>query len=276
MAKESEKLRFLILRDVTGESWTVRIPLSLFKFLTISLVALVILAGVTITWLGAIAIRLQAAEMMAEENRTLRAQLKEVEQLREQLRQIEDREKALNSLTQAFLDDPDSTSKPVAEKGNSVTFGDESRAKFLQEVLRHWGETTQKRIEQGLPRKIPYLASPIAGENAFTLPSDSTDQEFDRLVYCSPGSLIRSPTLAIVAESQWTAENGLRIRLELPDGFELTFSDLGESPLQPGDIVQQGEVVGKTRLHGSESSSQFHMKLALRELAIDPWFAMMR
>lgn len=276
MEAKREKIRILILRDVTGESWTLGIPLSLFKFLTVSFVILVILAGVTITWLGTIAIRLQAAEMMAQENTLLRQQLKEVGNLQEELRKIQDREKALTALTQAFLDDPDSTQVTATEETRSGIFDEKARTKFLNECVASRQIQLAHQIASKESPRLPYLTSPIRGEDALSFLLDAPGPDKERTVFCIAGSDIRSPAEALVLEAGWTPNRGLRIRLALPEGMEATFSDLGEIEVQPGDLLKRGEIIGKSRLQGGESSSRFRMTLSIRELAIDPWFAMMR
>lgn len=276
MEVKREKIRILFLRDVTGESWTVGIPLSFFKFMVITFVILVILAGITVTWLGTIAIRLQAAEMMAQENTILKQQLKEVGNLQEELKKIQEREKALTSLTQAFLDDPDSTQVQEVEEIHSGIFDDKARTKFLTEYLVSRRIQLAHKINSKESSKLPYLSSPIRGEDALSFLLDAPGPAKERTVFCRAGSTIRSPAEGIVMEAGWTANRGLRIRLALPEGMEATFSDLGELEVQAGDLVRRGETIGKSRLQGGESSSRFRMTLSIHELAMDPWFAMMR
>lgn len=276
METKREKIRILILRDVTGESWTVGIPLSLFKFLTVAFVLLVILAGITITWLGTIAIRLQAAEMMAQENSLLKDQLKAVGSVQEELRKIQEREKALTTLTQAFLDDPDSTQSAITEEAHSAIYDEKARVRFLSDFITKRQLKAVQRNSSQEPHRLPYLSSPIRGEDALSFLLDAPGPNKERTVFCIAGSSIRSPIEAVVLEAGWATQGGLRIRLALPEGLEATFSDLGEVDVQPGDILKRGEIIGKSRLQGGESSSRFRMTLSIHELAIDPWFAMMR
>ncbi|HNY29730.1 MAG TPA: M23 family metallopeptidase [Fibrobacteria bacterium] len=252
------------------------IPLYFFKFLVISFVILVIIAGITVTWLGTISIRLQAAEMMAQENAILKQQLKEVGSLQEELSKIQEREKALNALTQAFLDDPDSSQIQEIQESSSGIFDEKARAKFLSEVLSvRRTQLAHSNLSKEISH-IPFLSSPIRGEDALSFLLDAPGPDRERTVFCRAGSTIRSPADGIVLESGWTPRRGLRIRLALPEGLEATFSDLGELEVQAGDLVRRGEIIGKSRLQGGESSSRFRMTLSIHELAIDPWFAMMR
>ncbi|MBK8804975.1 MAG: M23 family metallopeptidase [Fibrobacteres bacterium] len=248
----------------------------MFKFMTIALVILVILAGVTITWLGTIAIRLQAAEMMAQENTLLRQQLKEVGNLQGELRKIQEREKALTALTQAFLDDADSTQTVQAEETHSGIFDEKARTKFLHEYVAIRRTQLAHRQSTKEVSQLPYLSSPIRGEDALSFLLDTPGPDKERTVFCIAGSAIRSPADGLILEAGWTPNKGLRIRLALPEGMEVTFSDLGELDVEPGDLVRRGEILGKSRLQGGESSSRFRMTLSIHELAMDPWFAMMR
>ena len=93
MKSSEERISILLLRERTGESWSLRVPLKMFQFLLVVLVVLVILAGFTVTWLGAIAVRLQTADAMARDNAKLRSDLRRVDQLAEELEIMEQQQK---------------------------------------------------------------------------------------------------------------------------------------------------------------------------------------
>ncbi|MEK7392692.1 MAG: hypothetical protein AAB214_09015, partial [Fibrobacterota bacterium] len=117
---KGERLKLLVLRDQTGESWQIGIPLNLFQFLLVSFMILVILAGVAVTWMGVIAVRLQAAEVIASENRQLRSQLTRVAHLQEEVNRMAEREKSLMALTQSFLDDPTERATQTVAKASGL------------------------------------------------------------------------------------------------------------------------------------------------------------
>ena len=270
-----EKIRFLILRDLTGESWQVGIPLLLFRFLLVALVVLMILTGATITWLGAIAVKLQAAEVISQENHKLRQQLDQVKQLQEELRQIEEREKALTTLTQSFLDDPIARGATSNQVHGSGLFDDRARQAFLGEVRAEMLANEAKHRAGSDTFRLPLLLPPLRdwevalGPNSVTGPGE-------RKILCSPGAVIRSPLDGVVSEAGWSTSEGIHLRLLLQDGWECSLSDLGEADLQAGDIVRRGDPLGRTQRAGGESSSHFVVSLSFYGLAIDPWFAMMR
>jgi septal ring factor EnvC (AmiA/AmiB activator) len=270
-----EKIRFLILRDLTGESWQVGIPIVLFRFLLAALVVLVILTGATITWLGAISVKLQAAEVISQENRKLRQQLDQVKALQEELRQIEEREKALTTLTQSFLDDPIAHGAANGQAPKSGLFDDRARLSFVSEIRAEMAANEARHRAGNDTFRLPLLLPPLRDWEV-ALGPNSESGPGERKILSSPGATVRSPLDGVVSESDWSSARGLYVRLLLQDGWECTLSELGEVDVQAGDIVRRGAPLGRTLRAGGESSSHFVVALSFHGLAIDPWFAMMR
>lgn len=272
---KGEKIRFLILRDLTGESWQLGIPLRLFHFLVGAMVILVILTGATITWLGSIAIKLQAAEMVAKENQRLRGQLDRVGLLQDELHHIEEREKALSSLTQSFLDDPNAHGATTAESKSSDFFDERKREAFLAEIRSDFLAKEAKHRSGNDTLRIPLLLPPLR-DWEMALGPNSEAGPGKRKFLSASAAVLRSPLDGVVSEAGWSAATGLHAKLLLVDGWECELSELGEMDLQAGDLVRRGEPIGRTLRAGGESSSHFVVSLSFHGLAIDPWFAMMR
>jgi len=273
---KGERIRILFLRDLTGESWQVGIPLSLFRFLVGSFVVLVILTGATITWLGSIAIKLQAAEMVSQENTKLRNQLDRVGILQEELKRIEEREKALNTLTQSFLDDP------VVKPGNipgtpssSDIFNSQRREQFLSEIRLDLARREALHRAGNDTARIPLLLSPMPGIDAHPAPGLESEPG-KRRILSQANAVIRAPLDGVVEEAGWSTEQGWHAKFLLAEGWSCTFSDLGQIEVQPGDLVRRGDPIGRTQRTGGENSSHFVVTLFFHGLAIDPLFAMMR
>lgn len=270
-----EKIRFLILRDLTGDSWQVGIPIVLFRFLLVALVALVILTGATITWLGAISVKLQVAEVISQENHKLRQQLDQVKVLQEELRQIEEREKALTTLTQSFLDDPIAHGSTAGQAPRSGLFDEQARQSFVSEIRSEMAANEARHRAKNDTFRLPLLLPPLRdwevalGPNSVTGPGERT-------ILSAPGATVRSPLDGVVSESDWSSSKGLHVRILMQDGWECSLSELGEVDVQAGDIVRRGAPLGRTLRSGGESSSHFVVSLSFHGLAIDPWFAMMR
>lgn len=273
---KGERIRILFLRDLTGESWQVGIPISLFRFLVASFVILVILTGATITWLGSIAIKLQAAEMVSQENTKLRNQLDRVGILQEELKRIEEREKALNTLTQSFLDDP--VVKPGSAPGatsSSGIFSSQRREQFLTEIKLDLARREALHRAGNDTAKTSLLLPPMPGIDAHPAPGPDAGPG-KRRILSQANAVVRSPLDGIVEQAGWSTELGWHVKILLAEGWSCTFSDLGQIDVQPGDPVRRGDPVGRTQRTGGENSSHFVVTLFFHGLAIDPLFAMMR
>jgi murein DD-endopeptidase MepM/ murein hydrolase activator NlpD len=272
---KGERIRILVLRDLTGESWQIGIPLRLFHFLLVALVVLVILTGATITWLGSIAIKLQAAEMVTEENQKLRQQLDRVGLLQEELHRIEEREKALTSLTQSFLDDPTAHESSASQAPSTDLYDQRKREAFVADVRADIQAREVRHRAGNDTLRLPLLLPPLR-DWEMALGPNSEIGPGKRNFLSASAATIRSPLDGVVSEAGWSASTGLDVKLLLLDGWECELSELGEIDVQTGDVVRRGEPIGKTQRAGGESSSHFVVALSFHGLAIDPWFAMMR
>ncbi len=275
---KGERLRLLVLRDQTGESWQVGVPLHLFRFLLVSFVILVILAGVAVTWLGVIAVRLQAAEMIAAENRQLRSQLTRVSQLQEEVTRMAEREKLLMALTQSFLDDPVEDVAQTESKKSGL-FDEKARKLFLSEIItdrskRELGRLTNSDLSQ------PLNLSPLVSDWRMVprAVSSGTSATFmnERIFFVPSGEPVSSPDDGVVASVGWDPAFGLSVKLLLSNNAECLIGDLGEIDVEPGDIVRRGQSIAKATPAGGEMSSHLRVRISVNGLAIDPLIAMMR
>lgn len=273
---KSERLRLLVLRDLTGESWQVGIPLRLFQFLLVSMVILVILAGVAVTWLGVIAVRLQAAEVIASENQQLRVQLTRVSQLQEEVNRMAEREKSFMALTQSFLDDPENG--PVqATTQVSGLFDEASRKSFLSDIRSDRSKSIllhQTHQDQFHPINLSPLLSDWRLIPQNTQAATTTMDE--RVFFTPSGEPVSSPDDGVVESAGWDPSFGLSVKLLLANGVECTVGDLGQLDVQSGDIVQRGQTFAKTTPSGGETSSHLRVRISVNGLAIDPLIAMIR
>lgn len=274
---KGEKIRVLILRDASGESWQVGVPLALLRFLIIAFVVMVILTGVTITWLGSIAVRLQAAELLSHENRELHKQLGQVAQMHEELTRISEREKVLNALMQSFLDDPIKSVEQTQTAASEDFYTDAARSNFLGEYRSIIRQHQSNQHEGREPLRIPLVFPPIEDGKAILITTPGRGQKESSIrIFCPPESPVRSPLEGIVSEAGWTTESGWHIRLMNTSGFECELSELGEIEVEPGDLVERGSLVGRSQKVGGESSAFLQMTFSAHGLAIDPTFAMIR
>jgi murein DD-endopeptidase MepM/ murein hydrolase activator NlpD len=273
-----ERLRLLVLRDLTGESWQIAIPLRLFQFLLGSLVILVILAGVAITWLGVIAVRLQAAEVIASENIQLRGQLTRVSQLQEEVNRMAEREKSLMALTQSFLDDPETGSVQTTTQSSGL-FDEASRKAFLTDIRTD--RSKSEFLHQTHQDKFhPINLSPLLSDWRLipqSIQAGTTNTTMDERVFFTPsGEPVSSPDEGVVGSAGWDPSMGLSVKLLLANGVECFVGDLGQLEVQPGDIVHRGQTFAKTTPPGGETSSHVRVRISVNGLAIDPLIAMIR
>jgi hypothetical protein len=275
---KGERLRLLVLRDLTGESWQIAIPLRLFQFLLGSLVILVILAGIAITWLGVIAVRLQAAEVIASENIQLRGQLTRVSQLQEEVNRMAEREKSLMALTQSFLDDPENGTAPSAAQSSGL-FDDASRKAFLSDIRTD--RSKAEFLHQTHQDKFhPINLSPLLSDWRLipqSIQTGTSHTAMDERIFFTPsGEPVSSPDDGVVGSAGWDPSMGLSVKLLLANGVECFVGDLGQLEVQPGDIVHRGQTFAKTTPPGGEASSHVRVRISVNGLAIDPLIAMIR
>lgn len=275
---KGERLRLLVLRDQTGESWQVGVPLFLFRFLLVSFVILVILGGITVTWLGVIAARLQAAELIASENRQLRSQLTRVGQLQEEVARMAEREKLLMALTQSFLDDPVEDPQQASSKKSGL-FDLAARKSFLADIVPDRSKQELSHLTNSDQPRNPNL-SPLVSDWRMVPRSVKTGtgntSMNERIFFVPSSEPISSPEDGVVASAGWDPELGLSVRLLLDDGVECRIGDLGQIDVEAGDIIHRGQTIARATPAGGEMSSHLKVRISVNGLAIDPLFAMMR
>jgi len=272
--KSAERISILILRERTGESWPLRVPLSLFQFLLVILVILVILAGFTVTWLGAISVRLQTADALVRENVKLRADLRRVDQLQEELQVMEDQQKRVLALTQAFLDD----SAKAATTSQMVEgfYDDQARSRVLKSYSTWLERSREHRATLSQPIPTPLLLPPVETWSASQDRGIGSDSLTTRTIIVESASPIRSPADGLVVSAGWDPAQGLQVQIATPNGYQIRLGQFDELDVQAGDFVKAGERVGRTGLGSGVDPVKISIQVIVDGLAIDPMFAMMR
>lgn len=272
--KSSERISILILRELTGESWSLRVPLRLFRFLLVALVILVILAGFTVTWLGAISARVQSADALSRENAQLRADLNKLDQLQEDLQVMEEQQRRVLALTQAFLDD--STKKATSEQTVDGFYNGAARSKVLQS-FNSWLERSQEhRATLSQPIRPILLRSPVENWALSKDRSLGSDSLSIRTILVEPGAPVRAPAAALVSSATWDPTKGLEVELATPEGYRIHLGKLDQLDVQAGDFVKAGDRIGRTGVGSGVDPVELSLQVMVNGLAIDPVFAMMR
>lgn len=274
MKSSEERISILLLRERTGESWSLRVPLKMFQFLLVVLVVVVILAGFTVTWLGAIAVRLQTADAMARENANLRSDLRKVDQLAEELQIMEEQQKRVLALTQAFLDD---SAKQAAEAQSVVGLYDDKARQRTVGAFSSWLERTQAhRATLSQPITPLYLQSPVESWTASGERRSGSDSAVLRTILVQPATTVRSPADGLVLAAGWDPVYGLDVEIAAPEGYRIHLARLGELDVKAGDFVRLGERIGRTGAGSGVEPVTLMIEVFVDGLAIDPMFAMMR
>lgn len=272
--KSGERISILILRERTGESWSLRVPLRMFRFLVVITMFLVILAGFAVTWLGAISLRLQTADALAAENQKLQADLKRTAQLEEELRMMEEQQKRVLALTQAFLDDSARTDATVqAVEG---LYDDRARARVVQAFLTWVERSSEHRATLSRPILPLLLQSPV---ETWALGAEAAlghDSLSTRSILVEPDLPVRAPTDGLVVSAQWDPLLGLVAEIATPEGYRIRLGKLGELDVQAGDFVRKGSPIGRTGPGSGVDPVRLSIQVVVNGLAIDPLFAMMR
>lgn len=274
MKSSEERISILLLRERTGESWSLRVPLKMFQFLLVVLVVLVILAGFTVTWLGAIAVRLQTADAMARDNAKLRSDLRRVDQLAEELEIMEQQQKRVLALTQAFLDD---SAKQASETQSVVGLYDDKARQRTVGSFSSWLERTRAhRSTLSQPIVPVYLRPPVENWTPANDGRSGSDSALLRTVFVQPMVTVRSPANGLVMEAGWDPVYGLDVEIAAPEGYRIHLARLGELDVQAGDFVRLGERIGSTGAGSGVQPVTLMIEVFVDGLAIDPMFAMMR
>lgn len=272
--KSGERISILILRERTGESWSLRVPLRMFRFLLVVTMFLVILAGFAVTWLGAITVRLQTADALVQENRKLRDDLKRTSQLEEELRMMEEQQKRVLALTQAFLDDSARTATPVQTVEG--LYDDRARARVVQSFLTWLERSREHRATLSRPIVPLLLQAPV---ETWAMGSDAalgSDSLTTRSILVEPDIPVRAPADGLVVSAQWDPLLGLVAEIATPEGYRIRVGLLGELDVQAGDFVRKGAPLGRTGPGSGVDPVHLSIQVVVNGLAIDPLFAMMR
>lgn len=273
--KSDERISILLLRERTGESWSMRVPLKVFQFLLVVLVVLVILAGFTVTWLGTISVRLQTADTMVRENAKLRADLQRVDQLAEELQMMEEQQKRVLALTQAFLDD---SARQAADAQSSVTglYDDKARQRTVAAFSAWLERAREHRVTLSQPIHPLYLRSPVESWTPSADRMRGPDSATIQTILVEPASAVRSPVDGLVMSAGWDPLLGLGVEIAAPEGYRIHVAQLGTLDVQAGDFVRQGEQIGRTGVGSGVEPVTLSIEVFVDGLAIDPMFAMMR
>ena len=93
------------------------------------------------------------------------------------------------------------------------------------------------------------------------------------IVAASEGQTITAAADGIVTDVYYDAQTGNTIRFDLGSGYALTYGQLTDISLEPGDRVSAGDVVGKIAkptIYYTEEGANIYYKLTKDGVPVDP------
>lgn len=268
-------ITLLILQDEATEAFTLRIPAYLFHFLVLLLVCVLIGAGLATVWLGEITVKLQAMDVVDQENKRLRTQLAKANQLQEELLVLEERERRILNLAQAFLDDTTARGSGTTASAGGEIYDAAQRGKLVASVLGRERDLILNRFREtksSLPPRLD-LIRPTLGWKSFQVPA-VIEAQFQgaaaKPLIVPPGDPVLAPLTGLVTEAGWDPVLGLTVTIHDEGAYAVTIGHLGEISVRKGDFVQHSSPLGRATVGNGEAGSYILLRLQRLDLAIPP------
>jgi murein DD-endopeptidase MepM/ murein hydrolase activator NlpD len=268
-------ITLLILQDEATEAFTLRIPAYLFHFMVLLLACVFIGAGLATVWLGEITVKLQAMDVVDQENKRLRTQLAKASQLQEELLVLEERERRILNLAQAFLDDTTTTASASNASVKGEIFDEVLRSKLVTSTLGRERDLILNRFRETKSSLPPPLVSirPTLGWKSLHVPAE-LEAQFQgaaaKPLLVPPGDPVLAPLSGLVTYAGWDPVLGLAVTIHNEGAYSVSIGHLGELNVRKGDFLRMGSPLGRSTIGNGEDGSYILLRLQRLDLAIAP------
>ena len=263
MAKAAKRYTVLIIPDDRGRTVTLSVSLRLIR----SLLALLVLFSLGVAYLvyrsGSIAVRLQLVSHLKEENRRLRRENSDLDELRESVRRLEEMDDyferlavqsgVAQGLTQekAQVKPPPAPDSEVAVQAPRI----EERTKYTEQMLQ----------------SVPYVR-PVQGwvTRTFTpdAPGDARHAGVD--FAAARGTPIRATAPGVVEDVAVEEFLGKILTVRHQFGFATRYGHCSQILVAKGEHVRRGQTVAMVGNTGKSTAPHLHYEVLRNGKQVDP------
>lgn len=136
------------------------------------------------------------------------------------------------------------------------------------ESLEHFSPIASPATEFILPVEAPQ-SSAFGLKRFFNEQPRSPHSGID--LAAPAGTPIRAPARAIVLDTGDFFFNGNTVFLDHGQGLVTMYCHLSEISVEAGDVVEQGESIGKVGATGRVTAAHLHWGVSLNDVRVDPW-----
>jgi len=256
MTRERRHVTLMLHTDGVVESKSIRLPLGLFRFLSVLAIALSILLALGLVLYAPIVRAASQVPGLTREVERLSAENQQVHQLAARLEQVESRYMQVSGMLGANiipeLQHPDSI-LPTAAPLYAREPGSTSCYETGTTRPRHW---------------------PLGGPGAITRGpvgvGTSTEVHAGLDIAAAQGTPVLASGGGSVSEAGYDGEYGFFVRIGHVEGYDSMYGHLSRLLVEDGDSVAAGQVIGLSGSTGRSTAPHLHFEIFVDGESIDP------